>query len=68
MVKDPPTNTGDTGMNPALRGSPGRENGNPHQYSWLEKSHGQKTLMGHSSWGHKESDTTEKLNVHASKT
>ena len=25
------------------------------------KSHGQRSLVGHSPWGHKESDTTEKL-------
>ena len=26
------------------------------------ESHGQKSLVGHSPWGHKESDTTEWLN------
>ena len=26
-----------------------------------EESHGQKSLMGYSPWGHKESDTTERL-------
>ena len=26
------------------------------------KSHGQRSLVGYSSWGHKESDTTEQLN------
>ena len=50
-----------------IRGSPRGGNGNPHRYSWLENSHGQRTLMGHSSWGHKESNTTEKLSVRASK-
>ena len=28
------------------------------------KFHGQRRLMGHSSWGHKESDTTEQLSTH----
>ena len=28
------------------------------------ESHGQKSLMGYSPWGHKESDTTEHLSTH----
>ena len=28
------------------------------------KSHGQRTLIGYSPWGHKESDTTERLHFH----
>ena len=28
------------------------------------KPHGQRSLAGHSSWGHRESDTTERLNTH----
>ena len=39
-------------------------NGNPLQYSWLGKSHGQSNLVGYSLWGHKESDTTEQLSTH----
>ena len=35
-----------------------RRNGNPLQYSCLENSHGQRSLVGYSPWGHKESDTT----------
>ena len=30
------------------------------------KSHGQRSLSGYSSWGHKESDTTERLHIHFS--
>ena len=30
----------------------------------LEKSHGQRSLMGYSPWGHKESDTTEQLSMY----
>ena len=29
------------------------------------KSHGQRSLVGYSPWGHKESDTTERLHFHA---
>ena len=28
------------------------------------KSHGQRSLVGYSPWGHKESDTTEQLSMH----
>ena len=34
-------------------------NGTPLQCSCLEKSHGQRNLVGYSPWGGKESDTTE---------
>ena len=30
----------------------------------LAKSHGQRSLVGYSPWGHKESDTTEQLQLH----
>ena len=40
--------------------SPGGGNGNPLQYSCLEKVHGQRSLVGCTPWGTKESDTTEK--------
>ena len=36
MVKNPPTNTGDTDSIPRLGRSPGGENGNPLQYSCQE--------------------------------
>ena len=39
-------------------------NGNPLQYYYLEKSHGQRSLVGYSPWGHKESDMTEQLHFH----
>ena len=41
---------------------PGEGNGNPFQHSCLEKSHGRRSLLGYSPWGHKELDTTEQLN------
>ena len=37
----------------------GEGNGSPLQYSCLEKSHGQRSLAGSSSWGHKEMHMTE---------
>ena len=42
----------------------GESNGNPLQYSCLEKSHGWRRLVGCSPWGHYESDTTEWLHFH----
>ena len=43
-----------------------RSNGTPLQYSCLEKSHGRRSLVGRSPWGHEESDTTERLHFHFS--
>ena len=54
-------NVGDPASIPGLRRSPGEGNGNPFQYSCLEKSHGRWNLVGYSPWGRKESDTTEQL-------
>ena len=39
--------------------SPGRGYDNPLQYSCPENSHGKRSLVGYSPWGHTESDTTE---------
>ena len=44
MVKNPPANAGDAGSIPGSERSSGRGNGNPLQYSCLEKSHGQRSL------------------------
>ena len=52
------------GSIPGLGRSPGEGNGNPLQYCCLEKSHEQRSLVGYSPWGHKESGTTERLHVH----
>ena len=38
MVKNPPTNAGDTGDTRDAGRSPGIESGNPLQYSYLENS------------------------------
>ena len=62
MVKNLPTNAGDlrdVGSIPELGRSPGEGNGNPPQYSCLEKPHGQRSLVGYRLWGLKELDMTE---------
>ena len=56
-------NEGDLGSIPGLGRSPGGGHSNPLQCSCLENPHGQKSLAGHSSWGCKESDTTEQLST-----
>ena len=55
--KESSCNAGDPGSIPGSGTSPGEENGNPLQYPG--ESHGQRSLMGYSPWGHKELDTTE---------
>ena len=54
-------NAGDPGLIPGLGRNPGEGNGNPLQYSCLEKSHGCRGVVGYNPWGCKESDTTEQL-------
>ena len=60
-VKKSSYNTGDLGSIPGLERSPGGRHGNPLQYSCLENPHGQRSLAGYCSWGHKEWDTTKWL-------
>ena len=60
MVKNPPADAGevrDAGLIPGLGRSPGGGHGNP--VFLPGESHGQKSLVGYSPWGHKELDTTE---------
>ena len=54
--KESACNVGDLGSIPGLGRSSGGGHGNPLQYSWLENPHGQRTLVGYSPLGHKESD------------
>ena len=61
--KESACNAGDLGSIPGLGRSPGGGHGNLLQYSCLENPHGQRSLVGYSSWGHKESDTTERLST-----
>ena len=44
----------DMGSIPGSGRSPGGGNGSPLWYLCLGKSHGQRSLAGYSSWGHKE--------------
>ena len=55
---------GDPGSIHGLGRSPAGGHGNPLQYSCLENPYGQRSLVGSSPWGRKESDTTEQLNAH----
>ena len=53
MVKNSPANSGDLreeGVIPGLERSPEGSHGNPHQYSCLENSHGQSSLVGYGLW------------------
>ena len=56
-------NVGDLGSIPGWGRLPAEGNGNPLQYSWLENLHGQRSLVGCSTWGRKELDTTERLST-----
>ena len=52
-VKNPPANAGDSrdmGSVPGSGRSSGGGNGNLLQYSFLKKSHGQRSLVGYSPW------------------
>ena len=60
VVKNPPANAGDSGLIPGLERFPWRIKWQPTLV--FQKSHGQRSLMGHSLWRCKESDTTELLN------
>ena len=59
MVKIPPVNARDADWIPGLGRSSGIGNGNPLQLFLSGKSHGQRSLVGYSPWGHKELDMTE---------
>ena len=57
--KESACNVGDLGLIPGLGRFPRGRQGNPLQHSWLENPHGQRSLVGYSPWGRKESDRTE---------
>ena len=63
-VKNLPTNAGDMGSIPGWGRSPGEGNSNPPAVFLPGESHGQRSLVGYSPWGRKESDTTEATNIH----
>ena len=62
MVKILPT-VWEMGFYPGLGRPPGGGHGNPLQYSCLENSHGQRSLLGYSPCDHKESVMTEWLST-----
>ena len=63
VVKNPPAMK-ETWVRSLGQGrSPGEGNGYPLQYSCLENFMWQRSLAGHSPWGGKESDTTERLTL-----
>ena len=67
MVKNPSVNAGDAGDTGSIPGSgrfPGEGNGKRLQYFRLGKSHGQRSLVGYSPWGRKQSDVTEQALTH----
>ena len=62
VLEKPPANAGDireVSSTLGLGRPPGEGNDNPLQYSCLDESHGQRSLVGYSPQGHKELDTTE---------
>ena len=69
VVKNGPAEAGvarDVALIPGsgrLPPSPKEGNGNPLKYSYLEKSHGLRSLVGYSPWGCKELDMTEHLSA-----
>ena len=65
--KESACNVGDLGSIPVLERSPGGRHGHPLQYPCQENPHGQRSLVGYSPWGHKESDMTEWLSMAAHK-
>ena len=63
VVKNVPADAGDWSSVPGLGRSPGEGNGNPLQVFLPGESHGERSLVGYSPQGHKESDTTEQLTL-----
>ena len=62
MVKNLPANAGDirdAGSTPGLGRTSGGGHCNTLQCSCLENPHGKRSLVGYSSWGHTEYDTTQ---------
>ena len=63
VVKNPPANAGDR-VQSLDQKSPLKRKWQPILVFLSGKFHGQKSLVGYSSQGHKESDTTERLSTH----
>ena len=63
LVQNPAAIPGDLGLISGLGRSPGGGHGNPLQYSYQENPHLQKSLVGYSLRGCRESDMTEWLST-----
>ena len=61
--KESACNVGDPVLIPGLGRSPRGRAWQPLVYFFLETPHGLRSLAGYSAWGHKELDTTERLNT-----
>ena len=57
-------NVGDPGFNPWVGKIPWRGKWQPTPVLLPGKFHGQRSLVGYSPWGRRESDTTERLHFH----
>ena len=67
MVKNLPDNAGDTrkpSFHPSIRNIPCRRKWYPTPVSLPGKSHGQRSQVYYSSWGHTKSDMIEQLHTH----
>ena len=62
--KESAFNAGDPGSNPGLGRFPWSRKWHPTPVLLPGESHGQRSLVGYSPWGCKESDTTEKVQIH----
>ena len=60
-VKASARNEGDPGFNPWVRKIPWRRKWQPTPVFLPGESHGRRSLVGYSPWGHNESDMTERL-------
>ena len=65
--KESACNAGDLGSMAGIGRSLGGGNGNPLQYPCLENPQGQRSPAGYSPLGHRESDTTERVNTQEKK-
>ena len=63
VAKESACNARDLGLIPGLGRSPLGRHGNTLQYSCLENPHRQRSLVGYSPRGHKESDRTEQVSA-----
>ena len=61
VVKNQSANAGDVGSIPGSGRSPGSRKWQPSPVFLPGKFHGQRSLVGYSPWGRKESDMTEEL-------